>query len=156
MDLLLWRHAEAEDLTADTDDLKRRLTEKGERQALTMAKWLRAHGPKEPRIVVSPAVRTQQTARALGLAYETVASLAPGAGVADILAACGWGNAKAARQAVIVVGHQPVLGRVAATLIGGREADWSVKKGAVWWLSHRARGGQGETVIKCVIPAELA
>ena len=34
MDLLLWRHAEAED---GEDDLKRRLTERGEKQARDMA-----------------------------------------------------------------------------------------------------------------------
>ena len=156
MELLLWRHAEAEDLSADLGDLGRRLTEKGERQAIAIAKWLRTKGPKEPRILVSPAVRTQQTARALGLAYATVDSLAPGSGVADVLAACEWKDARTSRQAVIVVGHQPFLGRVAATLVTGRESDWSVKKGAVWWLSHRARGGQGETVVRCVMPPELA
>ena len=39
MDLLLWRHAEAED---GDDDMKRRLTERGLKQAQTMAAWIRA------------------------------------------------------------------------------------------------------------------
>ena len=42
MDLLLWRHAEAED---GEDDLKRRLTARGEKQARTMAAWIRDHQP---------------------------------------------------------------------------------------------------------------
>jgi phosphohistidine phosphatase len=150
-DLLLWRHAEAEDALAGQSDLERRLTPKGEKQALAMAKWLRAHGPKEPRILVSPAVRTQQTARALGLTYETIPSIAPGASVADLLAAAGWGKGRNARQAVILVGHQPVLGQVAAQLVSGRNGDWAVKKGALWWLQHRARVGPDETVIRCVL-----
>ena len=154
MDLLLWRHAEAEDPAAGQEDLERRLTDKGERQAIAMAKWLRAHGPKEPRILVSPAVRTQQTARALGLAYETVPAIAPGASVADILAAAAWPKAKNARQAVILVGHQPVLGQVAAQLVSGRSGHWAVKKGALWWLQYRARDGHGETVIRCVVAPE--
>ena len=154
MDLLLWRHAEAEDPAAGQSDHERRLTAKGEKQALAMAKWLRTHGPKEPRILVSPAVRTQQTARALGLAYETVPSTAPGASVAAILAAAGWGKTKNARQAVILVGHQPVLGQVAAQLVSGRSGDWAVKKGALWWLQHRARDGHDEFVIRCVLAPE--
>ena len=48
-DLILWRHAEAEDL-ADNDetggnDLSRRLTHKGEKQAARMAAWLQ-HRPR--------------------------------------------------------------------------------------------------------------
>ena len=58
MDLLLWRHAEAED---GDEDMKRRLTSRGELQAQRMAKWILAHQPKDMRIIVSPAVRTQQT-----------------------------------------------------------------------------------------------
>lgn len=27
-----------------------------------------------------------------------------------------------------------------ALLLGGREADWSLRKGALWWLLSRRRG----------------
>jgi hypothetical protein len=60
MDLLLWRHAEAEDGEDDAeaedgeDDLKRRLTERGQKQARAMAKWIRERQPKDLRIIVSP------------------------------------------------------------------------------------------------------
>ncbi len=40
MDLILWRHAEAENAEEGRDDLSRALTPKGERQALRMASWL--------------------------------------------------------------------------------------------------------------------
>ena len=74
MDLLLWRHAEAED---GEDDMKRRLTQRGEKQARVMAKWIRAHQPRDMRIIVSPAVRTQQTAEALKLPFETHRKIGP-------------------------------------------------------------------------------
>ena len=46
MDLILWRHAEAEVLREGSDDLARSLTPKGERQAARMATWLDGHLPE--------------------------------------------------------------------------------------------------------------
>lgn len=149
MDLLLWRHAEAEE---GEDDLKRRLTERGEKQARLMAAWIRAHQPKDLRILVSPAVRTQQTAAALDLPFETQRKLGPEACVSELIAATGWPNA---RGAVLVVGHQPALGRLSALLLAGQEAEWSVKKGALWWLSNRVRRGETQTVLRAMLPVEL-
>ena len=149
MDLLLWRHAEAEE---GEDDLKRRLTEPGRRQARIMAKWIGEHQPRSLRIIVSPAVRTQQTAEALKLPFETIRMIGPDAGVADLIAASRWPDASGA---VLVVGHQPVLGRIAALLLSGQEAEWTIKKGALWWLSKRTRGDEMQTVLRAVIPAEL-
>ena len=64
MDLILWRHAEAEDLEETEEgcgaDLSRRLTPKGERQALRMAAWLDRQLPEGVRVYCSPAVRTEQ------------------------------------------------------------------------------------------------
>lgn len=149
MDLLLWRHAEAEE---GEDDMKRRLTERGEKQARLMAAWIRAHQPKDLRILVSPAVRTQQTAAALNLPFETQRKLGPEACVSELIAATGWPNA---RGAVLVVGHQPALGRLSALLLAGQEAEWSVKKGALWWLSNRVRRGETQTVLRAMLPVEL-
>lgn len=150
MDLLLWRHAEAED---GEDDLKRRLTVRGEQQAQRMAQWILVHQPKDMRIIVSPAIRTQQTASALKLPFETHRKLGPTACVSELIAASGW---PAASGAVLIVGHQPALGRLAALLLGGQEADWTIKKGALWWLSNRARRGETQTVLRAMIPSEFA
>lgn len=149
MDLLLWRHAEAED---DDDDLRRRLTERGMKQARTMAAWIRQHQPKDLRIIVSPAVRTQQTAEALGLPFETQRKIGPDACVSELIAASGWPHASGS---VLIVGHQPSLGRMASLLLAGHEAEWTIKKGALWWLSNRVRRGETQTVLRAMIPAEL-
>lgn len=149
MELLLWRHAEAE---AGEDDLSRPLTERGQKQARAMAAWIRAHPPRDLRILVSPAVRTQQTAEALKLPFETHRRLGPEACVSELIAASGWPTAGGA---VLIVGHQPALGRLAALLLSGAEADWSIKKGALWWLSNRVRRGETQTVLRAVLPAEL-
>jgi len=126
MELILWRHADAED---GADDMARRLTAKGEQQAAAMARWLRSHLPSAFTIVASPAVRAQQTAAALGAKVITEKTLAPGASPAAIV--------KAAQKhggVVLIVGHQPDLGRAAAELIANARAEWSIEKGAIWWL----------------------
>lgn len=155
MDLLLWRHAEAED---GTPDLKRKLTTRGEKQARQMAEWIKLHAPKNLQIIASPSVRTQQTAKALELPFSTDKRIGPEAGVPDLLAAIGWphGNNKERNPAVLIVGHQPTLGRTAALLLAGQEADWAIKKGAVWWFSSRIRLGQAQTVLRAVLPADLS
>lgn len=149
MDLLLWRHAEAED---DEEDLGRALTERGHKQARQMAAWIRAHQPKDLRIIASPAVRTRQTAEALGLPFETVRKIGPEACVSELIAASGWPQASGS---VLIVGHQPSLGRLASLLLAGHEADWSIKKGALWWLSNRLRRGESQTVLRAMLPVEL-
>lgn len=149
MDLLLWRHAEAED---GDDDMLRRLTERGQKQASVMGEWIRAHQPKDLRIIVSPAVRTQQTAEALKLPFETNRKIGPNACVSELIAASGWPDAAGS---VLVIGHQPTLGRMASLLLAGHESDWSVKKGALWWLSNRVRRGDMQTVLRAMIPVEL-
>lgn len=153
MELLLWRHCEAE---PGEPDLGRALTGKGEKQARRVAAWLHAHLPDTARILVSPARRAQQTAAALAeLAprkIKTVDSLAPGASAEDVLSAARWPDAKAP---VVVVGHQPTLGWVASRLLTGVEAEWPVKKGAVWWFSSRSRDGIEQAVVRAVISAEL-
>ena len=149
MDLILWRHAEAE---PGEPDLGRRLTSKRLKQAERMAEWLEHRLPDTTRIVVSPADRTQQTALALGRKFRTSADVAPGASVASLLAAAGWPDA---REPVLVVGHQPTLGEVAAFLMAGEEAAWSIRKGAVWWFSNRTRLGQPGVLLKVAIGPDL-
>lgn len=152
MDLILWRHAEAEEGSDQLSDKKRRLTPRGDKQAHEMAKWLRAHLPKKTRILVSPATRTQQTAHALALPFEIEPKIAVGADAADLIAVAQWPEHSGA---VLLVGHQPTLGRLAALLLAGTEADWSVKKGAVWWLSKRSREGRDQTVLRAVMNPEM-
>ena len=153
MDLLLWRHCEAE---PGEPDLGRALTGKGEKQARRMAAWLHAQLPQSARILASPARRSQQTAQALAeLAprkLKTVDALAPGASVEDMLRAVGWPDAK---SVVVVVGHQPTLGRVAGRLLAGADADWPIKKGGVWWFSSRDRGGVEQVVLRAVMNPDL-
>jgi phosphohistidine phosphatase len=151
-DLILWRHAEAEAGAVGLPDAKRRLTPRGEKQAHDMAHWLRDRLPKKARILVSPAIRARQTAQALALPFELAPEIGIGADPAALLAAAGWPEQTAA---VLLVGHQPALGRLAALLLAGAESDWSVKKGAVWWFSRRSRTGRDQTVLRAMTNPEM-
>ena len=159
MDLILWRHAEARDLPEAPEgtpvdlaaDLARPLTPRGEKQAQRMAEWLNRFLPENTRVLASPALRTRQTAEALGRKFRTVESLAPGAPHTQALAAARWPDS---REPVLLVGHQPMLGQLAAYLLGGPATldgpPWAVRKGAVWWLRHRLRTGVAEVVLVSV------
>ena len=141
MELILWRHADAED---GADDLARRLTAKGEAQAAAMAKWLRRHLPSDFALVASPARRAQQTAAALNAPIQTEPRLAPGASVQAIVEVV---RKQKGKSLVIIVGHQPDLGRAAAHLVADKNKEWPIQKGAIVWLDGQR--------IKAVLSTDL-
>ena len=147
MDLILWRHAEAVGENEAEDDLARALTAKGERQAERMAEWLNRRMAHSTRVLASPAVRCQQTAKALGRKVRTIADLAPGGSVETVLRAARWPDAA---EPVLIVGHQPTLGYVASLVVTGSAQPWAVKKGAVWWIRCRERDGVNQVVVQGV------
>jgi len=149
VELILWRHAEA---APGDPDAARALTDHGRRQAQAMARFLSPRLPADLRVIVSPARRTQETARALGRAAETVEALAPGCDVATLLAAAGWPQSA---RPVLVVAHQPTLGEVAARLVDGRPVAWAVGTGSVCWLESRPRKGRSEAAVLASIEAEI-
>jgi phosphohistidine phosphatase len=149
MDLILWRHAEAEEGGAD---LERELTAKGRKQAERVAAWLQQRLPAKFTVVSSPAARARQTAEALTPRFKTAPKIAPGAEVSDILQAAGWPGHNGA---VVVVGHQPDLGRVVAFLLCGSPSEWSIKKGGLCWLSNRVRNEEAQVVTRAVVSPDL-
>ena len=159
MNLILWRHAEAQDhpdplagRQGDTLDMARVLTARGEKHAARMAAWLNRQLPNGTRILASPARRSEQTVLSLDRKFKLRDELAPGADPLALLELVQWPNAKAP---VLLVGHQPTLGRVIARLLGLAEEACPVKKGAVWWLHQRERDGVAQTVLVTVQTPEL-
>ncbi len=140
MDLILWRHADAEDARGG-DDLGRALTPLGRDQAERMAAWLAPRLPAAVRIVASPARRCQQTVAALGRPATLEDALAPGASAEALLASAGWPDAP---DAVLVVGHQPTLGEAAALALGEPGGGRSMAKGSLCWLRRGAGSARAE------------
>ncbi len=149
MDLILWRHAEAAD---GLPDHARELTEKGVKQAEKVAEFLHRHLPGDCRILVSPATRARQTAAAFSEHFTLAPTIAPGASAQALLNAARWPDAGGT---VLVVGHQPTLGAVAAQLLGSSEYSLSIKKGGVWWFSWREREGAEQISLRLVISPEF-
>lgn len=149
MELILWRHAEAEMGEPDHD---RALTAKGHKQARKMALWLDRNLPNSCRILVSPATRTIQTAEALERKFKTHPGLLPEMSALDILSAANW---PLSREPVLIIGHQPALGRVAALLIAGVEQDWSIRKGNIWWIAQRERDEIPSNYLRSIMGPDL-
>jgi phosphohistidine phosphatase SixA len=117
MRLYLVRHAEA--APGDPDEL-RRLTREGREQARALGAQLRDEEASPTVVLTSPLLRARETgaelASALDVESEPDERLAPGASVDDVRAAV-----EGRGERVVVVGHQPDCGQIAAALTGGPE-----------------------------------
>lgn len=149
MDLILWRHAEAAD---GIPDHARELTAKGIKQAEKVAAFLHQYLPDDTRVLVSPATRTQQTVAALTKHFTLAPTIAPGASAQAVLQAARWPDAGGA---VLIVGHQPTLGEVAAQLLDCNAYSLSIKKGALWWFSRREREVSAQISLRLVITPDF-
>jgi phosphohistidine phosphatase len=152
MDLILWRHAEAIEPEAGQADMTRPLTRRGEKQAAKMAAWLDRQMPDTTRIWVSPARRTEQTAAALGRKFKITEALAPHATVEQLLELAQW---PLGTGCVLMIGHQPTLGQTLSQILGLSDTECAVKKGAVWWVRHRERDAEAQTVVVTVQTPEF-
>ena len=147
MDLILWRHAEAKEASGSVADGDRELTARGLKQAHEAAEWLRRQRLPKVTLLSGPAKHALQTAETLGLPVKVKRQLGAGAGTADLLGAADWPDHPGA---IILVSHQPALGRLAALLLAGTEADWTIKKGGIWWFTNRVRRDETQTVLRAV------
>lgn len=131
LQLILWRHAEAEE---GSPDLSRNLTAKGRKQAQKVAQFLQNRLPENREIWVSQANRSQQTAAYLGGDTVILPTLNPDIDAQTLprlLQTC------VDKKVLVIVGHQPWIGDLCAFLLNGNfehERLWSVKKGAFWWF----------------------
>lgn len=149
MELILWRHAEAE---PGEPDEGRALTPKGHKQASKMAEWLDRNLPNTCKILVSPTKRTVQTAEALGRKFKIHPGLAPNATAEGILAVANWPEG---REPVLIVGHQPTLGQVASLVLTGTVQDWTIRKSAALWIGQKDRGDTATNFLKAVMAPDL-
>ncbi len=151
-EIIFWRHAEAHDALTDQDDLERKLTVKGQRQAERVAFWLDRNLPQQCRVFVSEAKRAQQTARCLTRKSKVLPQLNPDATSDDVLSAIGWGQHA---EPIVVIGHQPWIGECIHRLLFNTVAALTVRKGAAWWLQSRERDGLTELTLRAVTTPEL-
>ena len=159
-ELYIMRHGLAvmRGVTTVLDDAKRPLTPEGKQKMREIASGLVRAGLEADWIVSSPLVRAVETAEIVGEALgsrpplDTCEALRPGGAPEAFIA---FLAKRSNRRRVLVVGHEPDLGELAARLIGaGRNANMPFKKGGcclitfsvfppkspgrlVWWLPPR-------------------
>lgn len=144
MILLVMRHTHAVDAAPGIGDAGRWLTPKGRRVARKVARWLGKNDKRRPlSIWTSPLVRAVQTAEIVaaevGFAGEVraVAELSPGRDPGDLIKLFD----EVVAPVHVVVGHEPMLSRLAHALIGDVDLG-NFKKGGVLGLTWE--GGRAE------------
>lgn len=159
MHLYLVRHAIAAQPDAKhwPDDRQRPLTTAGARRFKRTAGTLMAlieSAGKVDRLLTSPLVRARETARLLHKAglpdaiEESV--LAPGRTAARVLAVLRAHDARS----IVLVGHEPDLGRLLAVCVAGPDVKLSLRfrKGGAACLSFSGAPRVGEATLEWLLP----
>ncbi|MDF7675862.1 histidine phosphatase family protein [Neisseriaceae bacterium ESL0693] len=153
MEIILWRHAEAQD---GQRDLYRPLTRKGQQQAKISAAWLKEHLPPDTRVLVSQALRSQQTAAYLKRPAAIMPTLNPDTHISSVMNLL---QSQTDQTPLVWVGHQPWIGQLCSYLLNGSwlpQQYWSVKKAAFWWFSFEFIHGRPQARLKVMLsPAML-
>jgi phosphohistidine phosphatase len=133
-ELYLIRHGLAEPRgEAWPDDAKRPLTEQGMSRLRRSSRALARLGVSIDVVLTSPLVRTRQTAEIVAAAFAprpavvNVEALAPGGALSAVMAEL---EKHTRRSHIVIVGHEPGIGELAARLVGLRRPI-EFKKGAV-------------------------
>ena len=133
-ELYVIRHGLAEERgDAYPDDAKRPLTDEGMSRMRKAARGLARIGVTMDIILTSPLVRARQTAEIVAAGLDprpsivNVDSLAPDGSYAAVIADL---EKHSRKTRIALVGHEPMIGELAARLIGSRHAI-EFKKGAV-------------------------
>lgn len=139
MILYVMRHAEAVEGSEALADEWRYLTEKGRSAARKVSSSISRSGPKPRLIITSPLTRAVQTAEIAALKAcrkNVVVSsglLLPVADTGSVIT-----HLKTCRDArrVMLVGHEPQLGMLVASLLGRGDQPIALKKGACVALEY--------------------
>jgi phosphohistidine phosphatase len=128
------RHGIAEERgEAWPDDAKRPLTDEGMSRMRKAVRGLSRMGVSIDVVLTSPLVRTRQTAEIVAAGLDprpslvNLESLAPAGSYAAVLADL---EKHARKNRIALVGHEPMIGEIAARVIGSRHPI-EFKKGAV-------------------------
>jgi phosphohistidine phosphatase len=159
MELYLLRHAIAEARLPGRPDEKRELTPKG-RERLRLVLDVARNAEAGPSLILSsPYPRAAQTAemaaRILNCKQPVALTdaLLPGASPEAV-----WHEIRAHRteKALLLAGHEPLLGRTASFLLGAASVQVELKKGALLALDIDRFDAQPRARLRWLLTAKLA
>ena len=153
MELILWRHAEAEDDAASDD--ARQLTKRGHKQAKLHGRMAAARGwARTGRS--TPARRSARCRRSSRSAASSRCAngSAPRAAADDVLRDGGMARAGRTMSSWWATSRRSARWR--RSLLGGARATSRCARAPIWWFATRERDGAPETVLKAVLNPETA
>jgi phosphohistidine phosphatase len=159
MELYLLRHGIAEARRPGRADEKRQLTEKGRQRLRLILGVARNAGVRHSLILTSPYPRAAQTAEMaaeiLGCKQAIVRTeaLLPGSSRESV-----WEEIRSHRdeRAILLAGHEPLLGEAASFLLGAGWALVELKKGALAAIDIERFDGQPRGLLRWLLTARLA
>jgi phosphohistidine phosphatase len=124
--LILLRHAKTDRAQPGERDVDRRLVERGRKDAALIGGYMAKHALAPDRVLVSPAVRTQETWKAASAAFRPTPAAATVERLYDATAHTIFGvvkEAPAAAQSVLVIGHNPGVHELALMLVASGDIE---------------------------------
>ena len=158
MELYLFRHGIAEDAPPGRSDSSRALTDAGRERSAAVAKLARNAGVAPSLIASSPYVRAVQTAevaaKEFGYSGELarLPSLVPH-GTPEAV----WNDIRDLRDeaAVLLAGHEPLIGHLAAYLLNSPSLQVDMKKSAMLRIDVETLGASPRGVLRWMIVPKL-
>lgn len=154
MDILLLRiadtHSAADETLADAE--RAALSERGRKQTRRMAVWLQARSIRDLHVYISQAPAAREMAAAVAPRPLHIKSLGREPRPLDVLAATGWPQGEGS---ALVIARRETLEPLAGLLLTGLETPLTIKKGGLWWLTHRTRAGERQTVLRVALSPDL-
>jgi len=130
MKIILARHASAEDKADSKEDADRNLTPEGREQADLMGRVVAATIGTVDALWTSPLMRALQTAGIASKHLKIKPTVEPHLAISGDIEQLRWKLHREALGTVMLVGHQPDLGRLAARMLG-LVSEISLKKSGV-------------------------
>jgi len=124
--LILLRHAKADRAQPGERDIDRRLEERGRKEAALIGGYMASHGLTPDRVLISPAVRTQETWKSASAAFRPAPATATAERLYDASAQTIFSivtDAPATAQSVLVIGHNPGVHELALALIASGDIE---------------------------------
>jgi phosphohistidine phosphatase len=159
MEIYLFRHGIAEDAAAGEPDSSRKLTGEGKQKTAAVARMARRANVRPSAIISSPYARALETANiaAKELGFEekviTASELVPHGTPEHV-----WDAIRERRdeQAILLAGHEPLLGHLVSYLLASPALRVEMKKSALVRIDVDSLRGAPHGVLRWMLVPKLA